>query len=274
MNAPSDRRPRLALPFTILANGDTVRLVAGEDFRYTLRGPKLAAWLPQMLKACDGCQTTDAIVAALPDTVQKSARMVIDRLFGERVLVNGTAHDAHQPHDYQVQVEGTGPLVAGLATLAGPAKGAERFLYIFCQDRLDYETAIEFNRRCRKERCRWLWVSFGAMSRGYVSPVFLPDAGPCLTCLIRQFQRLSPAPKIYDDLRAHARQQEPLVPVPFPSEGIEILKQIVLVKLSWLRQNDPPPALYRLNVLEIASMEVTSHRVFRDPQCPDCGEGT
>src|SRR4051794_6435571 len=37
--APIPVRPRLALPFTFLTGPGRVRLVAGEDFRYTLAGP-------------------------------------------------------------------------------------------------------------------------------------------------------------------------------------------------------------------------------------------
>jgi bacteriocin biosynthesis cyclodehydratase domain-containing protein len=143
---------------------------------------------------------------------------------------------------------------------------------ILCQDRLDYEAALQFNHRCRASGSPWLWASTGAMSRGYVSPVFLPDAGPCLACLLRQFQRLSPAPEIYDALREQARQGQPIELVPFPAQGIEILKQLVLWKISWLSRPDPPPAFYRLHVLEIASLEVSTHRVWADPQCPECGE--
>ena len=43
-------RPCLALPFTFLSSPDRVRLVAGEDFRYTLDGPRIETWLPQWLR--------------------------------------------------------------------------------------------------------------------------------------------------------------------------------------------------------------------------------
>src|SRR5207244_479431 len=106
-------------------------------------------------------------------------------------------------------------------------------LHVFCQDRIDYEAALQFNRRCRADSAPWLWASTGAMSRGYVSPVFLPDAGPCLECLFRQFRRLSPAPEIYEAMREHVRQDRPIIPVPFPDEGVAILREIVRSKLAW-----------------------------------------
>jgi bacteriocin biosynthesis cyclodehydratase domain-containing protein len=111
------------------------------------------------------------------------------------------------------------------------------------------------------------------MGRGYVSPVFLPDAGPCLGCLVRQFLRLSPAPEIYADLIEHARQGRPVEPVPFPAEGLAMLRSLVRWKAELLGRPEPPAALYRLHVLEVATLEVSSHRVFADPACPDCGEG-
>ena len=37
-------RPRLALPYTVVAERDVVHLVAGEDHRYTLSGAGLEAW--------------------------------------------------------------------------------------------------------------------------------------------------------------------------------------------------------------------------------------
>jgi len=34
---------------------------------------------------------------------------------------------------------------------------------------------------------------------------------------------------------------------------------------------DAHPALYRLHVLDAGSLEVSSHRVFVDPECLECG---
>src|SRR5207302_70111 len=50
---PLPTRPCLALPFTVLTAQDRVRLVAGEDFRYTLTGPGLETWLPDWLPTLD-----------------------------------------------------------------------------------------------------------------------------------------------------------------------------------------------------------------------------
>jgi bacteriocin biosynthesis cyclodehydratase domain-containing protein len=117
-----------------------------------------------------------------------------------------------------------------------------------------------------------LWASHGALSRAYVSPLFLPDAGPCFGCLLRSFHRLSPAPEIYDALREHARAGRPIEPVDFPREGLLMLQGIVLWKLAQAEVELPPPALYRLHVLEREHFEVSTHRVFIDSLCPECGK--
>lgn len=266
-------RPRLALPFTVLTAVDTVRLVAGEDFRYTLNGPGLDRWLPGLLALCDGRRTLNELLNGLVAETKDKAKQVLDRLYAERVLVDGTAQDAHVATAFHIAVEGSGALADALNE--PPAADAPRSpkLQLLCQDRLDYEEALQFNRRCLKGHDPWMWATTGPMSRGYVSPPFLPGAGPCLACLIRHFQRLSPASELYDALIDHGRQGRAFEPVPFPEQGIGILKELVRWKLGLLPRSDPPAVLYRLHVLEVETMEVTAHRVFLDPECPECGHG-
>ena len=109
------------------------------------------------------------------------------------------------------------------------------------------------------------------MTRGYVSPAFRPDAGPCLACLIEHYRRLSPAPELYEELIEHSRRGQPIAPAPFPPEALVILSQLVLWKVSLMNQAEPSAALYRLHVLEIETMEISTHRVFIDTVCPACG---
>jgi bacteriocin biosynthesis cyclodehydratase domain-containing protein len=271
MNDPLRRRPRLSLPYTVLTAPDTVRLVAGEDFRYTLTAQGLDQWLPGLLGQLDGRRSLNDLINGLNESQREPARQLLERLYGERVLVDGTAIANHPASRFSALVEGTGQLAERLrSSLAVSGETDPSRVGIFCQDTLDYAAALEFNRRCRASGSPWLWVSSGAMQRGYVGPLFLPDAGPCLACLVRQFQRLSPAPELYDHLLEHARNDRPIAPALFPPQGIEILKQLVLWKLSLVQEVNPSPALYRLHVLEIASLEVTSHRVFVDPECPAC----
>jgi bacteriocin biosynthesis cyclodehydratase domain-containing protein len=260
-------RPCLALPFTVLTAPDRVRLVAGEDFRYTLTGPGLDVWLPPWLATLDGRRTLDDLLSLLPDSHRATAREVLEGLYGERVLVDGPAAAAHVSARYRLVAEGAGPLREGLEGDAGPDALT---LPVLCQDRLDYEEALRFNRHCLSGTAPWFWLTCGPLSRGYVSPAFLPDAGPCLACLLSNFRRLSPAPEFYDELTEHARSGKPIAPVPFPPHGAALLRQLLLWKVELLGQPDPPAALYRLHVLEAATLEVTAHRVFVDPECAEC----
>jgi bacteriocin biosynthesis cyclodehydratase domain-containing protein len=258
-------RPRLALPFTILTSPDTVRLVAGEDFRYTLSGEGLDGWLPGLLERLDGRRTVEEAAAPLAEPQRRAARQILERLIAERVVVDGTAVDAHPAATFRIVAEGSGPLLEGLAAPASTAPA----LHVLCQDRLDLDAARAFNRRRLEGVEPWLWATTGPMARGYVSPVFLVGSGPCLGCLIRQFRRRSPAPEIYDALEAHPAG---IQPVPFPSEGAAILRSLILRKAAMLADPAAPTAPYRLHVLEVATLEVSSHRVFRDPECDACGD--
>ncbi|MSQ96455.1 MAG: TOMM precursor leader peptide-binding protein [Gemmataceae bacterium] len=259
------RRPRLALPFTILTERDTVRLVAGEDFRYTLTGPGLDGWLPAWLAGLDGRTLLAEAIARLPEAHRAAARQLADQLYGERVLIDGAASDAHTPAQVRLVPDGSAAWAIEWKPL-----GAGRPLPAFCQDRLDYEEALCFNCRCLDAGTAWLWASTGPMGRAYVSPLFLPDAGPCLSCLLNHFRRLSPAPELYDALTAHARGGGEVVPVAFPEPGIAIVQQLLLWKAALAAEPEPSSALYRLHVVESAPLEVTWHRVFVDPECPDC----
>jgi bacteriocin biosynthesis cyclodehydratase domain-containing protein len=273
MSRPS-RRPCLALPFTVLTERDTVRLVAGEDFRYTLTGPGLDRWLPEWLAGCDGRRTLAESLASVPEAYRATAESLADRLYGERVLIDAPAGAAHPVAGFRPVPEGSAPWGPALAAETQP-KGAEArsvaALPVLCQDRLDYEEALRFNRRCLAGPAPWLWASTGAMGRAYVSPVFLPDAGPCLGCLLGHFRRLSPVPELYDALIEHARAGGSIVPVPFPEQGVAVVRELILWKVSLLQRPEAPPALYRLHVVEADTLEVSTHRVFIDPECLECG---
>lgn len=263
---PLPLRPCLALPFTFLAAPDRVRLVAGEDFRYTLEGPGLDQWLPGWLPTLDGSRTLEEALAALTEGLRPAARQLVGRLYGERVLIDGPAAAAHRPGRYRLIAEGSGPLCDGPAAAPGDGEA----VHVLCQDRLDYDEALRFNRRMVAGGAPWFWATCGPLSRGYVSPAFLPDAGPCLECLLAGFRRLSPAPELYAELAEHAAQGRPLAPAPFPAPAVAVLLDLLRWKVELLAESAAPAALYRLHVLEVAALEVTAHRVFADPECPAC----
>jgi bacteriocin biosynthesis cyclodehydratase domain-containing protein len=264
------QRPCLALPFTVLPGDGRVRLVAGEDCRYTLTAAGLESWLPDWLSMLDGSRSLDDLLARLPEERRGPARELVGRLYGERVLIDGSARQAHVARTHRLRPEGHGPLYDALAQIRTERGEDESELPVLCQDRLDYDEALRFNERCLAGASPWLWATCGPSSRGYVSPVFLPDAGPCLACLLSSFRRLSPAPELYDELIAHARVGGAIAPVPFPARAVGLLQQLVLWKTELLREQEPPAALYQLHVLEVAALEVTAHRVFFDPECPAC----
>jgi bacteriocin biosynthesis cyclodehydratase domain-containing protein len=262
-------RPCLAIPFTVLAEGDRVRLVAGEDFRWTLNGAGIGNWLPSWLPLLDGRHTLEVLLSHLPPEHRAAAQQLLDHLASERVLIDGPVEAAHPGRRYRMCVEGTGVLRAGLNTMA-EGDDSLPIISVLCQDRLDMDEALRFNESYLRGSSPWLWVSCAALSRGYLSPVFLPDAGPCLACLLGHFRRLSPMPDLYDKLAAHARTGGSLATAPFPEAGVAILQQLLGWKIDLLGRREAPAAVYRLHVLEVASLEVSSHPVTVDPECPAC----
>lgn len=260
------RRPRLALPYTVLGEDEQVLLVAGEDHRYAMKGAGLGAWLPALLGQMNGRRSVDELLESVSSERRETAAAAISRLYGERVLIDGSAADAHLPEGYQLAVEGENPLADALRAAVSEDEAGVA-LQVLCQDSLDFTEASRFNARCAQAGGPWLWITCGPLSRGYVSPVFLPDAGPCLDCLVRHFQRLSPAPEVYGQLRDHVANGGEIASATFPRAGLQVLAQLARWKVARLREELPPTALYRLHVLEADSLEVESHRVFADPEC-------
>jgi bacteriocin biosynthesis cyclodehydratase domain-containing protein len=206
----------------------------------------------------------------LPAERRQAAAQLLERLYGERLLIDGPAPGAHRLCSYRLLVRGDGPFSEEFPMALGQDADPLPVVEVFVQDSLDYHAALCFNERALQGERPWLWVTVGPMNRGYVSPVFLPDAGPCLACLLTQYQRLSPAPELYDDLKNHARQGNVIRPVPFPSHGRAILRHLLLSKVELMRESEPPAALFQLHVLEVSTLEVSAHRVFSDPECQAC----
>jgi bacteriocin biosynthesis cyclodehydratase domain-containing protein len=243
--------------------------VAGEDFRFTLSGPDLDRWLPGWLPCLDGRLTQEEAIGRLPPEYQAAAHQLLERLAGERLLVDGPLEAAHRPRSWRLAVEGTGALRPGLEALAD-APSAGSAVAVLCQDTLDFSEALRFNERCLRGDAPWLWISCAALARGYVSPVFLPNAGPCLACLFGHFQRLSPLPDLYDELIRHGEEKRPFAAAPFPPPALTILEQLTAWKVDLLARPDPSAAVFLLHVLEVKSLEVTAHPVLVDPECLAC----
>jgi bacteriocin biosynthesis cyclodehydratase domain-containing protein len=216
-----------------------------------------------------GQDTLATLLGTLPQDQRNHAEALIERLYGERVLVDGPAAAAHVGRLYRPYVTGSGTLAERLRRDVTPAEGRTQ-LTILCQYQLDYAVALAASALCRQDGEPFLWASYGALERAYVSPLFLPDAGPCFGCLLRSFQRLSPAPEIYEALLSHGNNGQAFAPADFPAEGMDMLLGLVRWKLAQAESAVPPDALYRLHVLERATFEVSTHRVFMDAECPHC----
>lgn len=256
------------MPFTVLTEPDTVRLIAGEDFRYTFTDEQLETWFPNWLKRFDGQTILQDTFSELTETQTQSALSIVERLRGERVLIESSAQVAHQRNSYHLQIEGSASWAKKWSIHQD--EQSEDSLLLFCQDRLDYQEVIEQNAACLSSQTPWLWVTTGPMNRAFVSPLFLPHVGPCLACLLNHFRRLSPAPELYDALAEHARQGGEISPSPFPQHALSLLQQLVQWKVSLTTFEAAPSTLYRLHVVDVDRLEVTSHRVFIDPECAAC----
>jgi len=173
------KRIRFVFPFSILTKPDTVRLVAGEEFRYTLRSPSLDQWLPQFLGGFDHEADWRSLLKQLPSERQQQALEIITRLYGERVLLEGNENHTLTPSPLHWLVEGSGKLSERLRGAIPAVSANASPIAVLCQDALDYATALDFNRRCRRSDAPgWLWISCGPMGRGFVSSIFRPNAGP------------------------------------------------------------------------------------------------
>ena len=246
------RRPRLVPGFTAMIDGDSLGLVAGEDVRYRLR---LAdpSWLAELLARCDGSRTVDELAT------HADARQTIERLYEERVLVDGTASQAHVQAAPGYRVTGTGPLSDALR---GPAGEVE----VLVQTSLDHQALLAHNREALAARRRWMWITTGPGGRAYVGPLFVPDAGPCAACLLVHFKRLSPVPELYDVVLKH---DGPIAASPFPDAGIETVAALARWKLS-LVASVMSPALYALHVIGAGDLTISSHAPLADLECTEC----
>jgi hypothetical protein len=144
------RRIRFAFPFAILTKPDIVRLVAGEEFRYTLRSPSLDQWLPGFLSSFQTDAPWQPLLKQLPHEHHQQALQIIERLYGERALLEGNGEHRRMPSPLRTVVEGSGELGKRLRAAMPDVPGDAAHLAVLCQDTLDYAAALDFNRRCRR----------------------------------------------------------------------------------------------------------------------------
>ena len=74
---------------TVIADGESVHLIAGEDVRYSLRAGVCASSLAALLLRCDGRHSLETLLLELSDADRSGTRPIIERLYGERLLIDG-----------------------------------------------------------------------------------------------------------------------------------------------------------------------------------------
>ncbi|MBX3275196.1 MAG: TOMM precursor leader peptide-binding protein [Sandaracinaceae bacterium] len=255
----------LALPFTVIAEPDTLRLIAGEDLRYTFRQRDIDRWGAALVEALRAPRARVEALARVEPSVREAASALLARLIEERVVVV----DAPAPPaaTYRVSVEGAGPL-AGVIRAALPSPPREGpALAVLAQDTMDYAAALAFGRAARARGDAWLWVSEGPLARGFVGPIHLPDGGPCFGCVLASFRRLSPAPALLDALLAHGERGGAMVPAALDPAARAILASLTALKID--RGPRAHAAAFALHVLEVASLEVSAHPLWVDPDCAE-----
>ncbi len=263
-------RLELAIAPTVICEPDLVRVVAGEDFRFTLRGSGLDTWLPEILKRLDGKNTVEMLLRGLEPARRSEALDLLERLVSERLLFSAdTLPEAFQA---VLHAEGSGRLQACVQSLR-PRSTAPHRVRALCQDTLDYRAALQFNESCRSGSEPWLWATLGPSARAFVSPIFWPDVGPCIACLLDSFKRLSPAPELYGALIAHAERGGTFGAATFPENGLAVVGHLLHWKVAMLGTPEPPPSVSRLHVIEAAVMEIEAHRIPRDLECSVCQGG-
>jgi bacteriocin biosynthesis cyclodehydratase domain-containing protein len=260
-------RLELAIAPTVICEPDLVRIIAGEDFRFTLRASGLDTWLPGILQRLDGTSTVETLLRGLEPARRREALDLLERLVSERLLFS--AESLPEAYEAVLHAEGSGRLLECVQRLQ-PRSSAPRRVRALCQDTLDYRAALRFNEACRSGSEPWLWATLGPSARAFVSPIFWPDVGPCIACLLGSFERLSPAPELYGALIAHGERGGTFAAASFPENGLAVVGHLLHWKVAILGTPEPPASVSRLHVIEAAALEIATHRIPRDVECSVC----
>ena len=266
-----DSRLMLSHACTVIAQPDVVLLVAGEDLRYALRGEKIERWAPKLLAELKEARSLDELLGAFKGNERAEARQLIERLYGERAVVDAPAEKSAKTSRYHIALLGKGELFTSLQSkLSRQNSATTQALNVFCQDTLNFEEALQFNRCAISAGTPWMWLSSGAVMRAFISPLFIPPAGPCFECLLSTFSRLSPAREVYQALARHAAEDGAFEPATLSLHMVEVVSNLLLWKISVAAEEPQIPALFRLHVIERDSLETSSHKIYCDPLCAAC----
>lgn len=257
---------RLALPFTVIGEPGTLRLIAGEDLRYTFRLRGIESWGGALVEALRQPISRQNALHIVPRSDRAQAEQLLTRLISERLVVDAAPASVAQP--YRVEISGEGRLAAHLRGAVSDADGGPT-MRVLVQDTLDFAAVRVFQRRAREECDAWLWVTEAPHSRAFISHVVRADGGPCLGCLLAAFRRLSPSPELYDALDAHGRNGGVLHALGFDDAARIVVAHLTSLKIAAAAGPDPSAAAFSLHVLERASLEVSVHPLAVDVDCTE-----
>jgi bacteriocin biosynthesis cyclodehydratase domain-containing protein len=277
----SARRLRFAMPFGTAIEPGCVHLIGGEDVRFTLRAPELEEWLPALLQRLARGESDSALIGSLPERRREAARELFEQLIGERVLVRD-AEPEREGRSWALEVDVVGegrlaervrarlPLAEERVSAPDEAGQAGERLLVLCQDTLDYRAGREQSAELRCAGRAQIWVSSGPIARALVSPLFLPEASPCFECLLSHFLRLSRAPDLTRALYTSGLELLDGGAEAFSDRALGMVAELVASKCALATELEPAAALFRLHAFELATLEVSSHPVSPDPECPVC----
>ncbi len=288
---PADRglveRPMLAPHLEIRKLDDAVVMLVSEGFNALLTGPLHVDLLPLL----DGSRSRRDIAQALADrhaavAVQTALVSLASRGYvvsGEAALDGDLAAfwsacgasplwtEARLAAE-RVQVRGDdgGSLTAALRDMGVTLTDADPTLEVLvCEDYLDAASG-EASRRSLASGVPWAPVAPGGLSPLF-GPVFQPgNTGPCLACLTHRLQSNREVESFLRTAvgeagaRLRRTRATPLVRAVSGLAAVEIARWIVLKEAAVLHEHAVS--------VETWAFRSEPHRVFRRPQCRECGD--
>ena len=242
----------------------SVWVVAGEDLRWRIEGAESVEWLPGLISGLDGSTPVRSLLEALPEEHRAPASEALSQLITERLVVPVSCSPESMGR-FDIDVVGEGALAEATRSRSEVRAGSP--LRVLCQDTLDYSHAERFGAQARAEAVPHMWSTIGPRVRAFVSPVFLPDQGACVGCIISGFRRLSPVPEFYDVLRSHGARGGDFAPARVASAWIDSVASLIAWKVSLLEPPSAPPAVFQMHRLEAGTAEVSAHRLVIDEDC-------
>ena len=165
-----------------------------------------------------------------------------------------------------VEVE---PLVAALQSLRVVIDRAGSFGVVLTDDYLRSELGA-FNQEALRADRPWMLVK-PVGCEIWVGPVFRPGRAGCWECLAQRLRMNRPVESF---LRARNGRDEPL-PIPRGSTGatLQIAWNLAAAKIAeWIVRGELPDLEGQIVTFDVRSLQVATHVLVWQPQCPACGD--